>query len=494
MFARRTTPHNRRKLWGADRPVVRVESAGYASMMVSRPKERLLGPIANSLTRIGVAREATILVALSGGPDSVAMFHALRAMRERFGYRIIAAHLNHAIRGDESDRDEAFVRDLCARCEVDLIVERARGLSIDSPNLEERAREARHAFLNSAADRVSADYIALAHHADDQAETVLMRMLRGAGAAGLAAMAARGPGRIVRPMLDVTRAEVLTYLESIGEHFVNDSSNQSSAILRNRVRAELMPMLEQQYAPGLRGRLVKLASEMRALDDFIGEAARRELEEHHLKDGLVLSRFAGIHPALQAEVIRQYLKRQSGSLRGIERVHVDAIRRLCLEGPRNGVIDIPGLRLRREYDVLRIAIEPHRAESFMVKLMEGRNEIREADVAFDVTTIARASAGIPSSKLEALFDASEANGNLIVRNFGIGDRIAPLGMSGHRKVQDIFVDNKIALIRRASFPIVEMKGEIAWIPGIVRGRVGLITEATETVMLIRASTNSLGRH
>src|SRR5271166_1655496 len=135
-------------------------------MTPSNPEKRFLRAVAASLNRIGVPRDATILVALSGGPDSVALFHALRAMRERFGFRIIAVHLNHAIRGDESDRDEAFVRELCARCEVDLIVERAAGLSADMPNLEERAREARHVFLKAAAERIGADYIAIAHQAD----------------------------------------------------------------------------------------------------------------------------------------------------------------------------------------------------------------------------------------------------------------------------------------------------------------------------------------
>jgi len=416
-------------------------------------------------------------------------------MRARIGYRVTAAHLNHAIRGAESDRDEAFVRALCARCEVHLIVERAQGLSADSPNLEERAREARHAFLNSTADRVGANYIALAHHSDDQAETVLMRLLRGAGAAGLAAMAERGPGRIIRPLLYVTRDEVLTYLESINENFVNDSSNQSSAILRNRVRAELMPMLERNYAPGLRGRLAQLASEMRALDDFIGEAARRELESNASEHGLDISGFAQLHPALQAEVIRQYIKSASGSLRRIERVHIEAVRQLCLEGPPNGSVDIPGLRLVREYRVLKVEADRRPLVTpFMVRLSQGRTEIPEAEFVFEMTMLSCAAAATPENKFEALFDGAGAAGELTVRNFREGDRIAPLGMTGHRKVQDIFVDNKLPIANRASFPIVELRGAIAWIPGIVRAQVGLVTEATDSVLHVRAYQASIRHH
>jgi tRNA(Ile)-lysidine synthase len=445
--------------------------------------------------RIGVPRKATILVALSGGADSVALLHAMLALRKRFSYRLAAAHLNHGIRGAESDRDETFVRELCARCEIDLLVERASDLLSDTPNLEERARDARQAFFNAAADRIDADYIALAHHADDQAETVMMRLLRGAGAAGLAAMAERGPGRIIRPMLDVTRAEVITYLGSVGEKFVNDSSNQSSAFMRNRIRTELMPMLERNYAPGLRGRLVQLAAEMRALDDFVSRAALRELEVSASVDGLDLSRFAGLHPELQAEVIRQYLKSVTGSLRRIERVHIDAIRDLCLEGPPNGSLDIPGLRLVRQYTMLKMAPAPARpSASFMVKLSAGSIEVPAAGFVFEMSTISRNAVSAPASKYEALFDEAEARGELSVRSFRKGDRIAPIGMSGHRKVKDIFIDHKLATGARATFPIVEMKGAIAWIPGIVRGRVGLVTGETENVLRIRAAGAIVEEH
>jgi tRNA(Ile)-lysidine synthase len=252
-------------------------------------------------------------------------------------------------------------------------------------------------------------------------------------------------------------------------------------------------MLEHNYAPGLRGRLVQLASEMRALDDFVSTAARRELEAHLTKNGLDISRFALLHPALQSELIRQYIRQVSGSLRRIDRVHIDAVRNLCLDGPPNGIIDIPGLRLMREYAMLRVASQRRPVAPFMVTLKEGRIEIPEGKFAFEMTAVARQSANTPATKFEALFDAAEAEGNLVVRNFRVGDRIAPLGMEGHRKVQDILVDNKVAIGKRASFPIVELDGVIAWLPGLVRGGVALVTEATEKVLHIRAIDGASGR-
>src|SRR3984885_1469947 len=234
-------------------------------------QRKVTGAIEAALLRAGALRGASILVGLSGGADSVALTCALLELREAMTLRIVAAHLNHRIRGAESDRDEQFVRAMCARLGVELIVERADGLdaSTSSANLEERARDARREFLLRVADRVQAHFVALGHHRDDQAETVLMRLMRGSGAAGMAAMAEHGPERLIRPMLSISRAEVREYLEACAIPFVEDSLNSSRDFLRNRIRGELLPMLERDYAPGLGARLVEVADEMRSLDALV---------------------------------------------------------------------------------------------------------------------------------------------------------------------------------------------------------------------------------
>src|SRR5258708_4353086 len=327
--------------------------------------------IASALERATVRPGATILVALSGGADSVALMHALLELRARFEMRIVAAHLNHRIRALESDRDENFVSEMCARLGVELRVARARGLDADSANLEERARDARYRFLNSAADAICADYIALAHHADDQAETVLMRMLRGAGIAGLAAMSERGPTRLIRPMLGLYRAEILAYLHARGIAFVEDSSNRSPEILRNRIRTELIPMLERDYAPGLRRRLVEIAGEMRSVDDFMNAAASIEFATmRSSEDALDIARFPALAPALQMSVLRLYLSARMRTLRRITRAHLAALRRLVLAGGPSDSIDLPGgWRAERGHNLLRVInTVPIRDEAFSVPL------------------------------------------------------------------------------------------------------------------------------
>ncbi|MGA8059658.1 MAG: tRNA lysidine(34) synthetase TilS, partial [Candidatus Binataceae bacterium] len=273
--------------------------------MNSAAKSDLVGKTARALERAGLGRglssanrskafanqsnssekstAESILLALSGGPDSVALLYVLRELAPRFGYRLAAAHLNHRLRGAESDRDEAFVRDLCSTLGVELVVEQSSGLDPAASNLEERSRELRYAFLAAAAAQLGASRIATAHHADDQAETVMLRLLRGAGAAGLGAMPetmtlAPTGVTILRPMLRAGRREILRYLDSIGARFVSDSSNAHQGFLRNRVRIDLLPELERDYAPGFRRRLAALATEMRELDDYVARAARTELD------------------------------------------------------------------------------------------------------------------------------------------------------------------------------------------------------------------------
>lgn len=521
--------------------------------MNSAAKSDLVGKIARALERAGFGRNrssessessessqssesdgGSILLALSGGPDSVALLHALRELAPRFGYRLAAAHLNHRLRDTESERDEMFVRELCATLGVALVVEQADnpgvgpGVALDpalspgAPNLEERARELRYGFLAAAATRLGASHLATAHHADDQAETVMLRLLRGAGAAGLGAMAetvARGPGgvAVVRPMLRVRRAEVLRYLDSIGARFVIDGSNADRSFLRNRVRAELLPVLERDFAPGLRRRLAALAGEMRELDDYVGRAARVELG---LRLGartpgagsdcldLNLDGFAGLHPALAAALVREFLARRIGSLRHFTRHHIDGLRRLCAGESPSATLDLPGgWRAGRRYATLALERRSAKADDgrwfasadgfdavdFELPLApEGITQVPQAGFVFCSTVIPADAAPMPIGLYEACFDADRAAGGLVVRNFARGDRVSPMGMEGSRKVHDIFVDRKLARPLRRTFPVVTLEGQVAWIPGMVRGRVALIGAETVRVFRLRAFDDALG--
>jgi tRNA(Ile)-lysidine synthase len=231
-------------------------------------------------------QDVTVLVAVSGGADSVAL---LRGMVERKGQsgsgRLLAAHFNHCLRGAESDADEAFVRELALSLNVPLESARAESpTGSTGDGVEAAARAARYEFMTEAAKRVGARYVLTAHTADDQVETILHRILRGTGIAGLAGIRrARelSPGiSLLRPLLSVTRAEVLAYLASLSQPFREDSSNASSAFTRNRIRRELLPLLEQSYAPALRAALLRLGKLAEANQEFLGTQLEPLLSRH----------------------------------------------------------------------------------------------------------------------------------------------------------------------------------------------------------------------
>jgi tRNA(Ile)-lysidine synthase len=459
--------------------------------MSQRQRKAFLAEVRHTLERVGVRPGAAMVVALSGGADSVALLHALVELRESCGLRLTAAHLNHALRGDESDCDQRFCRDLCARLKVEFVVERATELVAQMPNLEEAARQARHEFLNRAAVQTGSDYVALGHHADDQAETVVMRLLRGAGVAGLSAMAETGPGRLIRPLLSLSRGDILSYLEEIGAAFVTDASNFSSALLRNRIRHDLLPTLNREYAPGTSRRLAALAAEMQSVDSFLSRAAARELSAMVPAGGqLDLSRFARVDPALRLSVLRQYLATHLGSLRRVNRDHLEGLSHLCLAGPVNGEISLPGgRRAVRQYDRLRIADRaPAVRANFSTPLcFEGTTEIAEAGLAFEASLVGAGEVAMPSDHSAALFDVQAiAADGLTARNVKPGDRIRPLGMAGTRKVKDVFIDKKLPLGLRGRFPVVAMGARIVWLPGILRGDGALVSKASRTVLQIRA--------
>jgi tRNA(Ile)-lysidine synthase len=462
--------------------------------MAKSAKRALIDPVARFLAKLADLRGKRIVLALSGGADSTALLHALAALRRKFHFELAAAHLNHGLRGAESDRDKAFVRQLCARMGVDLTVEHAHGLEQDSGNLEARARAARYGFLTAVADRIGADYIATAHQADDQAETVMLRLLRGAGVTGLGAMAETGPGKIIRPLLGVRRAAILEYLSAIGAAFVEDSTNASLMYDRNRVRHRLMPLLERDYAPGLTGRLVELAAEMRDVDDLLGRLAQDSMRECLNGDGsLDIAAFKRLHPAVAAALMRRYVTSGAGNLLGFERSHIEAMCKLAREGPPNGRIVLPGgWLMRRRYGKMLLVRSEKRhdaAPAFEIPLaVQGVTVVEAAGTTFESALIPRARILMPHDATEAVFDARRLGAGLWVRNFKPGDRIAPFGMSGSRKVKDVFIEHKIPTELRQRFPVVLLEDRVAWLPGLVRSNLAPVT--AETTEIVRLSATS----
>lgn len=276
-----------------------------------------------------------VICALSGGADSVAMTYGLWLLRERLGIELTAAHFNHHLRGAESERDEAFVRALCNRWEIPLTVGGAQVVP-GKKGLEAAAREARYAFL-----RTLPGILATAHTADDNAETVLLHLVRGTGLRGLGGITPKAPG-LIRPMLGVTRAQVLAFLEEYSLPHVDDSSNETDAFLRNRLRRSVMPLLRAEN-PALIESMSAMALELRedeaALSDLAGQVPDR------------VAAIAAQSPAVQARVLARILR--DAGVREPERRHIRLAQSLVQSPNPSAKADFPGgVTLTREYDRL----------------------------------------------------------------------------------------------------------------------------------------------
>jgi tRNA(Ile)-lysidine synthase len=456
------------------------------------------------LAQVRTERGQRLLVALSGGPDSVALFHALHRIRERWGFELLAAHLNHNLRGSESERDEQFVRALCQRLRVELIVERAQGLT--SPNLEERARLIRYDFLNRAAHSFNARFIVLGHHQNDQAETFLLRLLRGTGVGGLAAMKEWGPGCLVRPLLSIDRDTILAYVKAIGASYVIDSSNSDKRSLRNRVRSGLLPQLARDYSPNILSHLAELASEMREVHQFLHIEAERALDrlragsslDNQSSDRISVSELGSMSPALARAVMRELIAHRVGHLRGIRRSHIEAMTRVATGSKASGIVVLPrGWRFRRENDTAVLehadycATRKPSTDQPVMTLKQGNNVLGPYGYNLTLSEISIREPNFPSapwhpaSRFEAYFDG-DLVAALSVRGWRAGDRIRPLGLNGRRKIHDVFIDKKIPVASRKRWPLVTCDDEVLWIPGIMRSRLALVTGSSRKVLHLRA--------
>ena len=445
-----------------------------------------------------------VLVAVSGGPDSLALLHVLHELREEWGLHLEVAHLQHGIRGEEAKQDARYVAALAVKLglafhlqEIDLPELRSRA---GKGNLEALARAQRYQFFAQIAQRQGLNLIATAHTQDDQAETILMWLLRGAGRTGLGGInplqALHSSGdewprgcAIVRPFLKISKAEILEFLRQRQIDYRVDATNSDTKLLRNWIRLELLPQLRERIDGRVAKRLAGQAAMLRDEQSVLDRIAQSELEKCRRGDGLDSTILLRQPVALQRLMLRRWIEEVRGNLRGIDFAHVEALCCLAATGPAQGRLAIPGgWELRREYDLLRLVKGTRQRQSicyFYGMTLCAPLSIPEAGVSILSERLPSPVEMEPFSSLEAIFDADELPEPLTVRNFRNGDRFAPLGMDGHKKVKDLFIDRKVALSERVKLPILVGAEQILWIPGHGRSRIAMATPASRTLIRIK---------
>ena len=441
---------------------------------------------------------ARVVAAVSGGSDSVALAWLLRELSDAGALRLIAlAHLDHSLRGAESARDAAFCRDLAAELGVPFDVEAAdvaRLAQEHGQSIEEAGREARYPFFERVRARASADAVATGHTRDDQAETVLMRLFRGAGTKGLAGIPPRR-GAIVRPLIDLHRVELVDWLRAHDRRWVEDSTNTDRALTRNWIRHALLPEITGRFGDGVVDVLARGADLARADDSVLSEIAREVAPgiQTNVGDAVDLNVPAlCVQPlAIRQRVVRGALKRLGG--RGPSAAHVAAVLRMAESGqPARLQLGPRLLELSGGGRVLSIreSRPPDRtATSWTYPLqIPGEVELPEAAGRLTATPTTLAALG-GMAKVKHLPPgqavAAGLEGPLVVRGWRRGDALQVLGLSGRKKVQDLFVDRKVPRERRHMVPVVaHPDGRIVWVAGHALGEPFRVTEATKSVVVL----------
>ncbi|MGD1018586.1 MAG: tRNA lysidine(34) synthetase TilS [Verrucomicrobiia bacterium] len=414
-----------------------------------------------------------LLVGVSGGPDSVALLDVL----VKSGWRPHVCHLNHQLRGPASDADAEFVRTLATQYGLKNTIE-WRKVAGD----EDGARRARHEFFGKVAAETGIQKLALAHTADDQAETFLLRLLRGAGVPGLVGIWPErqlGKLRVIRPMLKVRRAEVLEYVSTQRLKYREDASNADTRFTRNRIRHELLPLLERDFNPAIREVLLHTAEILRDEDFYLlHHVAQRFYMTVCQNDAVNVKALANCPVAIQRRVLRFWLGGDAESGPRFTFDQIEAVRHAALGDSPSAEVDLPyELVAYREYEWLQKAnrreLEPVRGRWPLS--LSGETTIGELGVKFVI--------GEEGER----FDAEALGDGLFVRTWENGDRFRPLGMSEAKKLQDFFVDEKVPRRKRGRVPLVcAADGRIAWVVGSRIAEPFKVTERTRRVVQVRA--------
>ena len=426
-----------------------------------------------------------VLVGVSGGPDSIALLHVLLSLAPTLSLKIGVAHFNHDLRKTESERDADFVVSAAESLALPLFVQTEdvrRFRDKKHLSLEEAARRRRYAFYLATARQNGFRKIALAHHADDNAELVLMFLLRGAGSAGVAGIPPVreiGPQRakVIRPFIHATKAEILAFLKVRQLHYVTDSTNWDLRHLRNRIRHHLLPLLKDQFNPQVVDALQRLSTIMRSEKKWINALVR------DLFAGLVLAEAPGrivisvakltrLDAAAQRQIIRYALEKVFGSLRRITFQHTVAVQRLVNGDFNDKRLHLPGnIRILRQTDRLVIthkhyvglpkpAFEYEIHRPAVIRIKELNAEIKLSQInRHELPDFRQAGQNV------AFFDLNTIKFPLLLRSFKPGDRFRPLGMTGSQKVKDFFINQKVPRSKRARFPVLESQAKIIWVVG-----------------------------
>lgn len=455
---------------------------------------------------------AAILAGISGGPDSVCLLHVLTLLAQSLRLRLGIAHLNHGLRSTDSDEDADFVRSLAEKQNLPFFYKKTdvrKTAQKSRQSLEEAGRNERYAFFDGILDSHGFDRIALGHHRDDNAELILMNLLRGTGPSGLSGIPPVR-GHIIRPLIKASRIEIMDCLAENALRYVTDHTNADPAFLRNKIRHELMPLLRQEYNQNVEATLDRLSDIFRREENWLERLTRETLDQAAIytgKDewGLCVSTLEKLHTAHLRRVLRAAIKQVKGNLRRIRLSQLDAAIEIVFSKKATTWVDLPDqIRLEKvnEHLIVRRASKNLRSTNPLRDPPVYHYEIRLEDLPIQLwipeirktLSISEAdSYSLPDLTRKArasveFFDFDGLCFPLIVRNPEPGDRFVPFGMKGSQKIKDYFINNRVPKQERPLYPVVESRHQIVWLAGQRISNSVRVTPASKKLIKAELST------
>lgn len=428
-------------------------------------------------------RGDTVLVAVSGGPDSTALLLSLLKLKKEFSLSLAVVHVNYHLRGTDSNRDQLFVETLAKKYELPFYVKDIDGKKeFKNGDLQEKARELRYSFFLKTAKEIKANKLALGHNKDDQVETVLMRFLRGSGTGGLSGIPVKrelAPGfTLVRPLLETKRKEIALFLKRNKIKARTDKSNLKDVYLRNKLRHKLLPLLKKEYNSKIEDSLFRMAGIFSLEDDFLNKDVLKHIKND--KDGSFISKkeFDGLPGALKQRALRELVRLAKGDLKGLESKHL-----FGFTGNKKSA-DLPGgLSLVDNYGRITAVKRKGKVKQGKVRLkIPGITGFGNKKVAVSIKDVVKYFGG----KNEAFLDADKVRLPLFLRGRQDGDRFMPFGMTKYKKIQDFMVDEKIPSYKRDGVPLLlDSKGNILWVAGYRPDERYRVTKKTKRIICLK---------
>ncbi|MDE0300916.1 MAG: tRNA lysidine(34) synthetase TilS [Candidatus Poribacteria bacterium] len=445
----------------------------------------------------------TVVIGFSGGVDSLALLIALHELRHHFDCKLHVAHLDHQLR-QESAFDAQLVKQHASRLKLPFTIKK-----VDIPALlkqrkqskEAVAREVRYKFFESVCSQTGATKVALGHHRDDQAETVLINLLRGAAITGLRGILPVRDGKFIRPLLHFSRLEIDEFVAKQGLRPCEDSTNWNRSFLRNRIRLELIPLLKRDYNHNIQNTLAQNAELVREESDYLEEETCKAfnacLAGSPTHDVVALDRlkFLRQHRAMRRRILRLAVEQIQGDAKDLAFNHSESMLQLCEVESPNRRLNLPNnLEFLRAYNQLIIQRPSSKIDNFEYTVAaSGTNHFPALNTVM-TSTIVEVSNGrdfqIPSGRFQALFDADEIQMPLKIRNRQSGDRIQPFGMAGTKKVKDLLIDAKVPQLTRQGIPILVAGNEVLWVVGYRTSEKYKVKDKTRRILRLNYSPKS----